>query len=349
MSKTRALILGVVFLASTTVWAGGLRCSDLFTKRSNAAVQTYVRSGAKFSVMPVLQGYKMAFRDEKPKKWNGKTYVFTPGLSETSSFYDSHAAALLQSGFRVVRLEPLNIGESLIAQRGPIADLGLEVDAAAQAEVIKSLNLKPGSVVLVGHSRGGAISLIISALFEPHFFSRIYLSNSYVRWLPPVYKEQTSAQLLATARMMNWFNPWSYNPLTAGMVDASAQMLSKFYANLGVDMAMGMTNFEGVVRHHIQNRDPSKATGLPLATEVAGVMAQYNAMRDSSILVYAQSAGDRGVDVRVGVAERDALMPQLTINELTQALGVHSVHGFRGGHMTPIEQFHSFMAWITTP
>ena len=304
--------------------------------------------GEKFFIIPVANNLKMAYRDERPSKWNGITYVLTPGLSESSAFFDSHAVALLKMGYRVVRLEPLNIGQSLLAQAGaPRLNLNLQADAMAQAQVIQSLNLKPNTAILYGHSRGAAISLIIENLMGPHFFKRIYISNSYVRWLANVYKQQANEQISAATKWMQLFNPFYYNPAMKGYIDNQSKIWSQIYANYGVDFAIGMTNFKDIVRKKIQNRSAQKATGLDLETEVEGVMAQYNAMIDSSILEYAQRAQKNGTDIRIGVGENDILVPKLIVDELNDALGTQVDTQFPGGHMSPIDQFDRFIKWIT--
>lgn len=328
--------------------ANNLQCTDYYQMVTQKTVVDK-NDNDRFHVKTVLGNYKMAYRDEIPEPWNGLTYILNPGLSESSSFFDLHALALLKLGYRVVRLEPFNVGRTLEEQGTPIEGLGLEKDATAQAEIIKNLNLKPMTTILVGHSRGGATSLIINFLLGPGFFKRVYLSNSYYRWLPELYKEKVSSQLLAWTRLIHLFNPASYMPVTASIIDHTMQNWSKINASLGVDLATGLVNFETVVRKHIERRSAKNNSGLAAPLLVAGIMAQYNAMKASSVETYAQMARIFSTDVRIGIAKYDPLVPPSATEGLSKALGVSSVTTLPGGHMMPLKEIDKFLAWITEP
>lgn len=328
--------------------AMSIQCIDLLGKDSRGAPSESHSSkiiSLNFPWSDFDPPLKMAFRDEKPISWNGQTFVFTPGLSETGLFFERHAAYLLKKGFRVVRLEPFNVGETLLAQGRPIYNLDLNIDALAQTEVIKSLNLDPGTVTLVGHSRGGATSIIIASLFQRGFFKDVYISNSYFRWLPDVIQDQWSGQMQLGMNFPTLLIPAYYSLFSQSMI-ALNRVVAQAIAAQGVNFSFGMVDFRSILATYFDERRKKNPTAKRIPFELDAAMAQYSSMEHSSVRESAVAVYRMGIQVKVGVAQKDPLVPRSVIKELSSALGISSVQEFQGGHMTPIEQFDKFMEWI---
>ncbi len=330
--------------------ANGQRCKDLFVTEYSEALREYQKFGSGLRSMKALGNLRMAYRDEIPDNWTGKTYAFSPGLSKSSLYYEPLVADLLEAGIRVVRFDAFNTGGTLKENGGPLKGLSLEADGIAQAKILTRLNLVPGSVYIIGHSRGAATALITANILGPEFIARIDMVNPYVRWLPQVYKEQASAALFSNTRNMNLLNPWSYHPLTAHFVEMGDRYWSNFWANFGVEALMGAVNFESIVRKEIKNRPVSEATHSDFETEVAGVMAQFNAMKDSSILNVASEAHQKGIRAGLWTANQDRLVPQSVVHELGGTLNLNprstDFKTVDGGHNSPIAQTQKFLKWL---
>ena len=168
-SQLALVLLGAVFVEYSAAAQLAERCADNFGTKYERRLFKYQSFGAELRTTKVLGNFNLSFRDQIPNNWNGKTYVFTPGLSKSSLFFEPLVEPLLAAGFRVVRFDPFNIGGTLTANRALMKSASLDFDAEAQAEVIKSLKLSPGSIFLVGHSRGAAVALITAKILGPNY------------------------------------------------------------------------------------------------------------------------------------------------------------------------------------
>ncbi len=352
--KWLLLLLSLVILVSPAAYSGPKKCIAFFTENSSDFLTEYKKLGSGLKSMKALGDLHMAFRDQIPDNWNGKTYVFSPGLSKTSLYFDPVVQPLLDQGIRVIRFDAFNTGGSLVVNGGPKDGLNLEADGIAQAKILARLNLTPGQVYLIGHSRGAATAMITANILGPQFIARVDAVNPYVRWLPNVFKEQASDSLQAWIRLINLFNPLAYHPVTKSLFDTTIKNWSELWANFGIEVALGFRDFESIVRKDIQTRSSNEATQIDFETEVAGVMAQYNAMKEASILPVAKSISQQGLRAGVWSAKQDrVLVPSKVVAELRTALNLgwfsNDYKLVDGTHHDPIEQTQNFLNWLLRP
>jgi pimeloyl-ACP methyl ester carboxylesterase len=142
----------------------------------------------RYAILPSVDGeQKIAYRAQKPERWNKKTVVLLSGLSRNMDFWNAHADHLLAGGFQVVRLDFNNIGRTL-SKNGIRRYSRMENDRDAVTAVLEDAGISH-NLYLVGHSRGAAIAFMAAKELEGRGvkIEGVLAANPYVEWLENYY------------------------------------------------------------------------------------------------------------------------------------------------------------------
>jgi pimeloyl-ACP methyl ester carboxylesterase len=282
---------------------------------------------------------QIAFADQyDPEIWNGTTIVLVSGLSRNIHYWDPHMAELIPAGFRVIRLDLHNVGETL-RSNGIVASPTIADDATAVAGLIKPLQ---GKVILVGHSRGAAVAISAALKLSPRTDLSLALAMPYVNWLSD-YHEKKNAELIGNLSRLGHrlFNPFYWNPLTAPVVDETIDAMAPELAHAETLLF----NPRSFILTALKNRSTAEQTGLPVETEVAGILENLKGMEHYSVL---PEAGRITNPVWLLTASEDTLLPAENVQLLKAALNKTAVHHekIQGTHYFPSQKVSEFVDWI---
>lgn len=120
-----------------------------------------------------VQGQKlrMAFMDVKPVKANGKVIMLLHGKNFNGAYWDSTAAALAASGFRVIMPDQVGFGKS-----SKPAHLQYTFQMLAQNTKGLLDSLAINKTAVLGHSMGGMLATRF-ALMYPELTEKLILEN----------------------------------------------------------------------------------------------------------------------------------------------------------------------------
>lgn len=236
---------------------------------------------------PNSKGEMIAYVVEKPPRWNGQTVVLISGISRGMLFWNFHAEDLYDQGYRVVRLDSHNIGETLRAN-GVKRTPRIEDDADAVLAVLEELNIQR-NVYLVGHSRGAAVAILVGYHLENDGrpAKKILAANPYVQWLPSHFSNGTADKVSA---MMSPLDIWAQLPFVGSWVQAGKDMTvatMKGTHEATANMASSMMYSE-VAAKFLSSREPHERVGLSIFVEIRGVSEVMDGMKNTTILPVAE-------------------------------------------------------------
>lgn len=117
------------------------------------------------------QTLKMAYVDEQPEAWNGRTVLLLHGKNFSAAYWEPTIRALLGLGFRVVAPDQIGFGKSSKPERYQFSLSQLAFNTRA---LLDSIGVEQASVV--GHSMGGMLAVRF-ALDHPESTERLALVN----------------------------------------------------------------------------------------------------------------------------------------------------------------------------
>lgn len=299
--------------------------------------------------------YQMAYMDQIPRGWNGKTIVLVPGLSKSALFYEKHAELFLAQGYRVLRFDPFNINETLrVNGSKPLHEMSLEQDAEGIAQIVKSLNLAEGSVQIAGHSRGAGVTVHLALLLGKKLVYRVTLVNPFVSWLSDYAVKDLTKKIENVLRLnpMTLFAPRAFK----NYVESMTSYFSRQYAQGTIDFMMSATDFKDFLRKALRHRDSSENTSLEFEDEVNALYVMFTNLKNVSILPQAKQLAELGFDVDVVTVrqkpgQKDDLVPEEAGRDLRHALNIQegSSQDVRvdGTHYYPTENPRGFVNAVT--
>lgn len=117
------------------------------------------------------QQLRMAYMDERPASWNGRTVLLLHGKNFSGAYWESTMRALMTRGYRVIVPDQVGFGKSTkpAAYQFSFAQL-----AANTRALLGSLSVE--RVIVVGHSMGGMLAVRF-ALQHPEQAQKLVLVN----------------------------------------------------------------------------------------------------------------------------------------------------------------------------
>jgi pimeloyl-ACP methyl ester carboxylesterase len=138
--------------------------ADLSTYRYPYPVKFY-------TVQVQGQQLRMAFMDVQPANANGKTVMLLHGKNFNGAYWDSTAAALVASGFRVIMPDQVGFGKS---SKPAHLQYSFQMLAQNTKGLLDSLGITKTAVL--GHSMGGMLASRF-ALMYPEMTEKLILEN----------------------------------------------------------------------------------------------------------------------------------------------------------------------------
>lgn len=117
------------------------------------------------------QPLRMAYMDERPEGWNGKTVLLLHGKNFSGFYWEKTMRALMERGYRVVVPDQIGFGKSTKPQSYQFSFAQLAKNTAALLE-----SLEIDRAVVVGHSMGGMLAAHFALMF-PERTGKLALVN----------------------------------------------------------------------------------------------------------------------------------------------------------------------------
>lgn len=173
------------------------------------------------------QPVKMAYMDESPKVYNGRTIVLMHGKNFNGFYWKNVIAALVAKGYRVIVPDQLGWGKS----DKPNIHYSFHLLAAATKELLDSLKVTKATVV--GHSMGGMLASRFALLY-PQTVEKLVLENpigledykTFVPYQPldKLYNKEKSATYESYKKYQQSYYP-AWKPEYEQYVKAQAEAL----------------------------------------------------------------------------------------------------------------------------
>ncbi|PWU18341.1 MAG: hypothetical protein C5B49_07295 [Bdellovibrio sp.] len=210
-------------------------------------------------------------------------FVLQHGFSRSSRYFHDMVVLLTHLGFRVITPDGVNIGSTLKLTgtlrpetKGILTRPSPLDDALAIRDLIRAEGID--KFVLVGHSRGNAVTSLVAAM--PEFKDRIVLNvpvNPYVMWLNDYYIDryfQSSPLhqgLKGSANLQRILAPW-----LPEIADFSEQISEALEENQKDLVRQGLSalidpHFQKFIAMTLDDVRPDEATGLPVEVQAAAI------------------------------------------------------------------------------
>jgi len=124
-------------------------------------------------MFPVVEGQEMeiAYMDERPSAWNGKTILLMHGKNFPAAYWGKTIREFTGKGYRVVAPDALGFGKS----SKPLVQYSFSLLALLQRQLLDTLGIDKAAII--GHSTGGMLAARF-ALTYPERVSKLVLADA---------------------------------------------------------------------------------------------------------------------------------------------------------------------------